>query len=196
MLLWRRYISYLFINIGIIISISVVLKKIKITFIHIYLRCCKVPKRYSSNSSNISDYVNMIEITLTQHYTRLAYNRFPEQKILGNDRMETVRTEATPIRRRNGIEKSTWRTNRYFVDFELRIRVKISTSNRCHNFHVDLPFKIDEISTKFPRRISTSNRWQIDEDVSIGLLSMIKKFLALFTTQVFTYIFNKIFSKR
>ena len=82
--------------------------------------------------------------------------------------METVSTEVTLIRRRNDIEKSTWRTHRYFVDFESRIHVEISTLNRCHNFHMDSPFKIDVISTKFPRGISTSNRWRIDEDVSIG----------------------------
>ena len=33
---------------------------------------------------------------------------------------------------------------------------------------MDLPFKIDVISTNFPRGNSTSNRWRIDEDVSIG----------------------------
>ena len=82
--------------------------------------------------------------------------------------METVSTEVTLIRRRNDIEKSTWRTHRYFVDFESRIHVEIFTLNRCHNFHMDSPFKIDVISTKFPRGISTSNRWRIDEDVSIG----------------------------
>ena len=69
---WRRYISFLFINIGIIIFVSVILKKIKIIFIPIYLRCCKIPKGYSSNSSNISDNVNIVEITSTQHYTRIA----------------------------------------------------------------------------------------------------------------------------
>ena len=84
--------------------------------------------------------------------------------------METASTEVMSIWRRNDIEKSTWRTHRYFVDFEIRIHVEISTSNRCHNFHVDSPFKIDVISTSFPRRILTSNRWWIDEDVSIGLV--------------------------
>ena len=63
--------------------------------------------------------------------------------MLGNDRMETASTEATSIQRRNDIEKSTWKTNRYFVDFESRIHVDISTSNRCHNFHMDSPLKID-----------------------------------------------------
>ena len=82
--------------------------------------------------------------------------------------METVSTEVTLIWRRNDTEKSTWRTHRNSVDFESRNHVEISTSDRCHNFHVDSPFKIDEISTNFPCGISTSNRWRIDEDVSIG----------------------------
>ena len=152
-------------NIGIIIFVSVILKKIKIIFTPIQLRCCKNSQRISSNSSNISDYVNIVEITSTQHYTRIAQNRFPEQKMLGNDTMETASTEVTSIRRRNNVEKSTWKTHRYFVDFESRIHVEISTLNRCHNFHVDSPFKIDVLSTNFPCGISTSNRWRIDEDV-------------------------------
>ena len=92
--------------------------EIKIIFIHNYLCCCKIPKGYSSNSSNNTDYVNIVEITSTQHCTRLVQNRFPELKMLGNDRMETASTEVTSIRPRNDIEKSTWRTNRYFIDFE------------------------------------------------------------------------------
>ena len=89
--------------------------------------------------------------------------------MLENDRMETASTEVTSIRRRNDIEKSTWRTHQYFVDFESRIHVKISTSNRCHNFHVDLPIKVDVISTKFPHGLSTSNR---DESTKMCLLGM------------------------
>ena len=81
--------------------------------------------------------------------------------MLGNDRIETTNTEVTSIRRRNDIEKSTWRTHRYCVDFESRIHVEKSTSNRYHNFHVDSPFKSG---------ISMSNRWRIDEDVSMGYL--------------------------
>ena len=88
--------------------------------------------------------------------------------MLGNNTMETASTEVTSIRRRNNVEKPTWRTHRYYVDFESRIHVEISTSNECHNFPVDSPFKIDVISTNFPRGISTSNRWRIDEDASIG----------------------------
>ena len=65
------------------------------------------------------------------------------------------------IPHQSNVEKSTWRSHQYFVDFESGIHVEISTSNRCHNFHMDLPFKIEEISTNFPRRVSRSNRWQI-----------------------------------
>ena len=81
-----------------------------------------------------------------------------------NDRKETASKTITSIRHRNDIEKSTWRTHRYFADFESRIHVEIST-----------PFKIDEISWNFPRGILTSNRWQTDEDVSIGSGSKKKK---------------------
>ena len=105
----------------------------------------------------------MAVITWIQHYTRLAWNRFPEPQMLGNDRMETLNTAVMSIRRRDDIEKYTWRTQRYFVNFESR-----TTSNRYHNFHVGSLFKIDEILTNFPRGISMSNRWRIDEEKSIG----------------------------
>ena len=42
-----------------------------------------------------------------------------------------------------------------------------STSNRCHNFRVDSPFKIDEIPMNFLRVISTPNRWLANKDVPI-----------------------------
>ena len=80
--------------------------------------------------------------------------------MLVNFTMETARTEVTSIRRRNYIEKSTWRTHQYFVAFDSRIHDESSTSNRCRNFHVDLPFKTDENSTNFPRGISTSKQWR------------------------------------
>ena len=38
--------------------------------------------------------------------------------MLGNDPMETTIIELTSIQRKNNTEKSTWRTHRYFVDFE------------------------------------------------------------------------------
>ena len=139
------------------IFVNVILKMIKVIFIHNYLHCYKIPKGYSFNSSNVSDYLNVIEITSTLHCSRFTQNRFPEQKMLGNDRMETASTLVTSIRRRNNIEKSTSITHRYFADFESRIFVKISTSNRCQKFQEDFSFKIDEVSTNFQRGISTSN---------------------------------------
>ena len=73
--------------------------------------------------------------------------------------METVATaEVTSIRRRKDIEKSTWRTYQYFVDFESGIQVERSTSNWCHNFRMNSPFKIDEISRTFHGEI----RRQVD----------------------------------
>ena len=72
------------------------------------------------------------------------------------------------IRNRNNIEKFTCRNHRYYIDFESWINVELSTSNWCHPFHMDLPFMIDKMSTDVWRRISVSNRWWIDEDMSIG----------------------------
>ena len=43
--------------------------------------------------------------------------------MLGNDRTETASTEVMSIRRRNDIEKFTWKTHQYFVDFQSRIHV-------------------------------------------------------------------------
>ena len=62
------------------------------------------------------------------------------------------------IRRRNNIEKFTWKTHPYLDDFENQIHVKFSTSNRFHNFHVDWLFKIDEI-LDFDVE-SMANRWK------------------------------------
>ena len=86
-----------------------------------------------------------------------------------NDRKETASKAVTLIGHQIDIEKSAWKTHRYFVDFERRIHVEISMSNQCNKFHMDSPFKIDEISTNFPRGSSMSNQWRIDKDVSIGI---------------------------
>ena len=51
------YILFLFINIGIMIFVSVISKRKKTLFIHNYFRCCKIPKGYIFNSCIISDYV-------------------------------------------------------------------------------------------------------------------------------------------
>ena len=86
----------------------------------------------SSNSSNMSDNINIDEITSTQHYTRIAQNRFPEQKMLGNDRMETASTEVTSIRRRNYIENSCGDV------IDISLILKIEFTSRC-------PHRIDVI---------------------------------------------------
>ena len=82
--------------------------------------------------------------------------------------------------RRFDVETTQKNPRGELIDISSILKVE-STSNRCHNFHVDSPFKIDVISTNFPRGISTSNRWRIDEDVSIGQLQKqcvsIKKYL-------------------
>ena len=75
-----------------------------------------------------------------------------------NNRKETANKVVISTWHRNDIEKLMWKTDQYLVDFESQIHVEISTSNQCYNFHVDLPFKIDEISTNFPLDISMSNR--------------------------------------
>ena len=53
--------------------------------------------------------------------------------MLDNDKMETASKAVTPIRHRNNIENSTWRTDQYFVDFESRIHVEISTRIRLQS---------------------------------------------------------------
>ena len=59
-LFWRRY--------KIVCTYKhLLLKKIKFIVIPIYLHCCNTPKGCSSNSSKVSDYVNIVEITATQH---------------------------------------------------------------------------------------------------------------------------------
>ena len=70
--------------------------------------------------------------------------------------------------RRFDVETTQKNPHGELIDISSILKVE-STSNRCHNFHVDSPFKIDVISTNFPRGISTSNRWRIDEDVSIWI---------------------------
>ena len=136
------------------IVVCVILKKALIIFIHNYLRCCEIPQGFISNSSNISDYVKIVEIILTQ--PRFTLNRFP---------CEEMREWKQRVQKLHRFDVETTQKNlcgnliNIFVDFESRIQVEISTRNRCHNFHMDSPFKIDEISTNFPRGISTSDQW-------------------------------------
>ena len=129
---WRRYIPFLFINIGIIIFVCVVLKKIKITLFLFTGIVSKITKEYSPNSSSssyVNDYVNIVEITSTQYYTRIEYVR----KLYNRNTEYRNYVDSTW----SDMKKSTWRTHRYFVDFESGIEVEISTLNRCHNFHMD-----------------------------------------------------------
>ena len=77
--------------------------------------------------------------------------------------METANTEVKSIQRRNNVEKSTWKTHRYFVDFKVestskfprRIDVIISTWIRLsksmkfwRTFHVELRRRINGESTR------------------------------------------------
>ena len=84
---------------------------------------------------------------------------------------QTTSLENTSIRHRNNIEKTMWKNRRYFIDFESRIDVRLSTWNWCYLFHVDSSFIINEILTKFRLEILMSNRWRFDEDVSIEFYS-------------------------
>ena len=65
-------------------------------------------------------------------------------------------------------EKKTWKSHRYFIDFESSISIELSTSNWCLCFDLDLRFIIDEMLTNFLCRIFMSNRWRIDKNVSDG----------------------------
>ena len=136
---------------------------LKINFIHIYLCCFKISKGYSSNSSNISDYITIFEITSIQNYTRLAQNRLPKQKILGNDRMETAIQQS----RQFDVETTLKNPRVELIDILSILKVKttskssrwidviISTCN-CFSksmksrrtFHVEFRRRIDGESTK------------------------------------------------
>ena len=147
-------------NIGIIIFVSVILKKIKIIFTPIYLSCCK-----NSQIVSLVPISVITSILLKSH--RLS--TIPEYLRIGSKSrkcQETIQWKQ-PVQklRRFDIETTSKRPRgelidirRNYVDFESRIHAKISTSNRCHNFHMGSPFKINVISTNFPRGISTSNR--------------------------------------
>ena len=89
--------------------------------------------------------------------------------------------KVTSIRHQNDIEKNTWKTHQYFIDFESRIDVELSASNQCHSFHVDSLFTVDEISTDFRGWISILNRQRTDEDVSIVSLERVLLVCSKFT---------------
>ena len=60
-----------------------------------------------------------------------------------------IRTRVTLIRDRNDIEKKHVEFHQYFIDFESRINLELSTLSQCQFFQVDSPFIIDEISPNF-----------------------------------------------
>ena len=87
-----------------------------------------------------------------------------------NDRRGTASKSVTSVRHRIDIVKYMRRTHRHFVDFQSRIHIEISTSNRCHNFHVNSPFILDEISTNFPRGISRCVHVWLEELIKLYLM--------------------------
>ena len=132
--------------------------------------------QFQEYSSVISNYVNIAEIASTQHHIRLAYNKFPRQKMLGNDRMETASGAVTSIWLRNDIEKSTWRIYWYFIDFHTskfpsRIDIIISTWIRLsksmkprRTFYVEFWHWINGESTKMcPLGINHLRKLRIHE---------------------------------
>ena len=61
--------------------------------------------------------------------------------------METTSTEVMSIWHRNDIEKSTWRSHRYFVDFESRIHVELMWIEFPRGFAVQNECNFNELST-------------------------------------------------
>ena len=53
--------------------------------------------------------------------------------------------------------------------FEIQIDVELFTSSKCHLFHVNSCFILNEISTNFQSGISMSNQCGLDEGMSVGM---------------------------
>ena len=53
--------------------------------------------------------------------------------------------------------------------FESQIDVELFTSSKCHLFHVNSCFILNEISTNFQSGISMSNQCGLDEGMSVGM---------------------------
>lgn len=53
--------------------------------------------------------------------------------------------------------------------FESQIDVELFTSSKCHLFHVNSCFILNEISTNFQSGISISNQCGLDEGMSVGM---------------------------
>ena len=85
----------------------------------------------------------------------------------------------TSIWHRNGMKKATWKDHQYFMVFENRIVIEVSTSNQRHLFNVALYFVINEILTEFWPETSMLNQWRIDKNVSIWIAVNLSKPKAL-----------------
>ena len=93
-----------------------------------------------------------------------------------NDRKETASKAVTSIRHQNNIEKSTWKTHRYVINFESRItlkfprRIVITISTWIHlsksmksrrTFHVEFRrcvYWVRNVFEKKKKKISKSRR--------------------------------------
>ena len=132
----------------------------------------KIPKGHNSNNSNISDYVNIVEITSTQHYTRIGslnrkcqemiqwkqrvqkLHRFDVETIYKNPRGELfdissiLKVESmTKFPRRIDVMISTWiclpKSMKFRQNFHLEIRRRIDgESKKIHPFGTLLLFKL------------------------------------------------------
>lgn len=72
--------------------------------------------------------------------------------------------EVASIRHQNDIEIFTSRTHRYFIEFGSRSDIELFTSNRCHPFHVDWLFIIEEMSTNSRRKVQMWNQFAMIHD--------------------------------
>ena len=108
------------------------------------------------------------------------FQKYIGKALISSTDLDFSSLKVTSIWHRNNIDKSTWKNCRYFISFDSRTYVKLSTWNQCHLFDVDLPFIITEILMKLPRGISTWNWWLIYEDDHLRWSSNIYNHLRYF----------------
>lgn len=100
--------------------------------------------------------------------------RFKSEEVARGDSYHSTKWKQELVLRqaaKSYVDSTSWRTGRCSIDFESRIGVELSTSNKCHPFHNDWSFIINEIPMSFCRKLSMPNRQQIDEDVSIECMN-------------------------
>ena len=110
--------------------------------------------------------------------TFLIWNfRFSLQQVVREDNFYSTKWNQEPVSHQVAglkVDSTLKRHQKYHgeksltFNFKSQIGVELSTSSRCYSFHVDSPFIIDEISTKFWSGKWMSNRWWNNNDVSIG----------------------------